>query len=228
MTEALAVRVPARSTVVPPGSLPAVARRVVKAGSVRSVPSSERVRADVEAAAVRLAELEEAAQAAWREGHAAGVAETLAAGHDAVLRAADALDTAVENVTGQREREVSATSAAVLSAALEVAEWVLRRELSADGQALLARLEAGLTALLPSPTTRIAVRPDAYDLVTEWTTGRGRVGTVVVADARLAPGDAVVTTDAGCAEVTVAAALRTAGEALGLPLGGHDDEEDAA
>lgn len=212
---------------MPPRSLPAVARRVVKAGAVRSVTSPERVRAEAEAAAVRVAELEEAAEVARREGYAAGVAETLAAGHAAVLRAAAALDTAVETVAGQREREVTATSAAVLSAGLEVAEWVLRRELSADGQALLARLEAGLTALLPSPTTRIAVPPDAYDLVSEWAAGRGRVGTVVVADARLAPGDAVVTTDAGCAELTVAAALRTAGEALGLPVGGYDEEEAA-
>ena len=51
-------------------------------------------------------------------------------------------------------------------------------------------------AAQPAPPG-IAVSPADEPLVAEWAAGRGRVGTQVVADARLAPGDAVVTTDAG-------------------------------
>ena len=192
-------------------------RRVLRAATVLTVPTSELDQAEERTRRLRAAELAGQLAQARAQGHAEGVAETLAAGTQATLRAGSALETLTAAVCAQQDREVEATGAAVLSLGLTVSEWVLRRELSADGTALLRRLEEGLTALLPSPTTRISVSHQDAPLVTEWADSRGRVGTEVVADSRLAPGDAVVVTDAGRAEVTVAAALRTAGEALGLP-----------
>lgn len=191
-------------------------RRVVKAVAVRAVPSGEHQRHAAQLQRERDAELAAARAAGRVEGHAAGVAETLARGTEAELRGAAALEALSQTVRAQADREVAATSATVFEVATEIATWVLRRELADGGRTLLARLETGLAALLPSPTTRIAVSPADADLVGEWASGRGRIGTTVVADARLAPGDAVVTTDAGRAEVTVAAALRTAEETLGL------------
>ena len=192
-------------------------RRVLRAATVLTVPASEVDEAQERRRLVREAELAAQLEQARAQGHAAGVAETLAAGTQAVQRAGAALETLTAAVCAQQDREVEATGAAVLSLALTVSEWLVRRELSADGTALLRRLEEGLTALLPSPTTRISVSHEDHALVTEWACSRGRVGTEVVADSRLACGDAVVVTDAGRAEVTVAAALRAAGEALGLP-----------
>ena len=208
------------------------ARKVLKSTTVRAVPEppkAEVVRAEAEAKAraeaERLAELREVAAAARAEGHRAGVQETLAAGQEAALRAAAAMERLAEEVEGRRQHEVLTTAEAVVTAGLEIAEWVLRRELSDEGRSLLARLEAGLTSLLPSPTTRIAVSHADHAVVAEWAERRGRVGTTVVADARLAPGDAVVRTDAGAADLTVAAALRAAGDALGLSLTSEKTKE---
>ena len=198
----------------PPAAAP---RRVLRADTVLTVPTSEIDQAEENARRVHAAELAAQLAQARAQGHAEGVAETLAAGTQATLRAGQALETLTATVCAQQDREVEQTGAAVIELALAVAEWVVRRELSADGTALLRRLGEGLTALLPSPTTRISVSHQDHALVTEWADSRGRVGTEVVADSRLAAGDAVVVTDAGRAEITVGAALRTAAEALGLP-----------
>ncbi len=201
------------------------ARRVLKNANVVAVPSAVQRAAEAEqkarVEAERLAELRETAKAARAAGYRAGVEETLAAGQDAALRGAAALERLADTVEGRQQAEVDATAETVVRAALEIAEWVLRRELTDGGRTLLARLEAGMTALLPSPTTRIAVSRHDHAVIAEWAEGRGRIGTTVLADARLAAGDAVVITDAGSADLTVAAALRAAGEALGLP---SDDE----
>ena len=196
------------------------ARRVLKSPTIRAVPTAEQARAEAEAKAraeaQRLGELRQAAEAGRAEGYRAGVEETLASGQEAGLRGASALERVLAKVDGMREREVHATAEGVVTAALEIAEWVLRRELSDEGRSLLTRLETGLTSLLPSPSTRIAVSHADHAVVAQWAEARGRVGTTVVADARLTPGDAVVVTDAGSADLTVAAALKTAADALGL------------
>lgn len=203
-------------------------RKVLKGSSVRAIPSGEQARVEAEAAARaearRLAELGETAAAARAAGYRAGVEETLARGQDAALRGSATLQRLADTVEARRGAELQAASEAVLTAAVEIAEWVLRRELGDGGRSLLTRLEAGLTALLPSPTTRIAVSHVDYPIVAEWAEARGRVGTSVVADARLAPGDAMVVTDAGSAELTVTAALLAARQALGLSL--DDTQED--
>ena len=192
--------------------------RVLKAGSVetvdrhRTVMAAEAERAEQD----RRAELAAAFEAGREQGRAEGIAETERAGVAAVLRATEAIETVSATLNAHESGAYSVTSDAILAAAVEVAEWVLRRELSTDGQALLGRLSEAAADLLPSPTTRIAVSPADHPLVLEWAQRRGRVGTDVVADGRLAPGDAVITTDAGLAEVTVAAALQTAAQALGL------------
>lgn len=195
-------------------------RRVLRAGSVVTVDAQQHVDEQLAARRQEQRDLEQLLDAARAQGRAEGVAQTLADGTAAVLRAASALDRVQARVEASLEQEDRSTAEGALALGLQVAEWVLRRELSEDGgKALLTRLELGLTALLPSPTTRISVSHADRALVAEWAEGRGRVGTEVVADHRLEPGDAVVVTDAGRAEVTVAAALRTAAEALGVPSG---------
>jgi len=160
----------------------------VKAGDVVAVCRKEQ--------AVALAQLEleqardEAAAVAFRQGFAAGRTQAMAQGAGAELRAAEALEALVAAATHRHAEEVSATSRAVLAAALDVAEWILRHELPADSRSLLTRL----------------VRP--------WAARRR--GVEVVVDPALAPGDATFDTDAGSVEVSVAAALRIAAETLGI------------
>ena len=197
--------------------------RVLKAGSVETV---DRSRTEMAAEALRVeqerqAELAAAFEAGRAQGRAEGIEETERAGVAAVMRATEAIETVSATLNAHESGSYAATSDAILAAAVDVAEWVLRRELSHDGRALLVRLGEAAADLLPSPTTRIAVSPADHALVLEWAAGRSRVGTEVIADARLRPGDAVITTDAGLAEVTVEAALATAAQALGLvdPIG---------
>lgn len=201
-----------------PAAAPPAVRRIFRADAVRTVTAPELSAQLTQLEQDRAVELQRLLELARAEGHAAGLAQARAEGEAAVLRAGTALEQLTATVCATQESENRAGTGVLLETALQVAEWVVRRELTEDGTALLGRLEAGLTALLPSPTTRISVSHADHALVSEWAEGRGRIGTVVTADQRLAPGDAVVTTDAGRAEVTVAAALRTAAEALGLPV----------
>lgn len=131
------------------------ARKVLKNANVVAVPSRVQQQAEAErkaqVEAERLAELRETAAAARAAGYRTGVEETLAAGQDAALRGAAALERLADAVEGQRQAEVDVTAETVVTAAFEIAEWVLRRELSDGGRSLLTRLEAGMTALLPSP-----------------------------------------------------------------------------
>lgn len=184
--------------------------RVLKAGDVAGVRVSE--------AAVRTAQLQAEAerQQALADAYAAGfddgVRRAVAQGADAAPRGAAALEALLAQVQRLHAEEVTASGRAVLAAAVDVAEWVLRSEVSESSRSLLARLEQSASALLPSPTTRVLVSAADADAVREWA-GR-RNGVEVVVDPSLAQGDAGVETDAGSVDVSVAAALRIACEAL--------------
>jgi flagellar biosynthesis/type III secretory pathway protein FliH len=187
--------------------------RVLKAGDVRAVQAVQ-----VDAAAARAAELaaeadrQEALAAAYAAGFDDGVKRAIDLGAEAAPRGAAALETLLAEVTRLHAEEVAATSRAVLSAALDVARWVLRGEVQDSTRSLLARLDESAGALLPSPTTRVLVSAADEEAVTAWAAGRSAV--TVVVDPALPPGDASVETDAGNLDVSVAAALRIAAEAL--------------
>ena len=198
--------------------------KVVKAGDVRAVQRrgpdpvvvlQEQYAADQVAQA---AAHEAAVAEAWAEGHAAGAAEgrrsALAEGAHAAVRGADALEALAAAARAAHTEEVQATSRAVLAAALDVAEWVLRHELARDSRSLLTRLGEAAGALLPSPTTRVGVSRADEAAARGW--AAGRAGVEVFVDPALSPGDASLDTDAGSVEVSVAAALRIAAETLGV------------
>jgi flagellar biosynthesis/type III secretory pathway protein FliH len=186
--------------------------RVVKAGDVVAVRREE------QAAALAQLELDrvhrQAAAASFSDGYQAGRAAALAEGTGADLRAAAALDALAAAAVRAHAEEVSGTSRAVLAAALDVAEWVLRHELPADSRSLLTRLGEAAGSLLPSPSARVSVSPHDEAAVRPWAARRR--GVEVVVDPSLAPGDAAFDTDAGSVEVSVAAALRIAAETLGV------------
>lgn len=195
--------------------------RVLRAGDVPGV------RADATAArAAQLAaetERQEALAAAYAAGFDDGVQRAVALGAEATPRGAAALEALLAQVSRVHAEEIGAAGRAVLSAAVDVAEWVLRHELGAGSRSLLARLEQSATALLPSPTTRVLVNAADAEAVAGW--AAGRAGVVVVVDPSLPPGDASVETDAGNLDVSVGAALRIAAETLDVervaPAPGH-------
>ena len=112
----------------------------------------------------------------------------------------------------QRE-SLDTTSRAVLAAAIDIAEWVLRHELPQSSKSLLERLQASALALLPSSTCRVHVAAQDELAVRAWAVSHD---VEVVVDADLQPGDARYESGAGNVDVTVAAALRIAAEALGV------------
>ena len=184
--------------------------KVLKAGDVAGVRAT--LVADRTAALAAEAERQQELAAAYASGFDDGVRRAVAQGAEAAPRGAAALEALLEQVARLHAEEVTATGRAVLTAAVDVAQWVLRHEVSAGSRSLLARLEESASALLPAPTTRVLVNAADADAVRDW--AAGRPGTTVVVDPALAPGDASVETDAGSIDVSVAAALRIAREAL--------------
>lgn len=143
------------------------------------------------------------------DGHTAAEAAGLASGP----RIAAALEQLARSAAEQQAVAIDVGSRAVLASAVDIAEWVLRHELTGDSRSVLARLAEAAAALLPSPTTRAVVSQHDASAVRAWADGRG---IEVVVDPHLAPGDARFDNGTGSVDVTVAAALRIAAEALGV------------
>lgn len=195
-------------------------RRVLKAGGVRlsGAPAPGAAPSAAELAhEAHQAELEAAGAEAFRAGIEYARAEASALQAAAAVRGAAALERLADLAADQQTAAVSAASRAVLAAALDVAEWVLRDELSTHGRALLRRLDEAATRLLPSSRLTVMVSGQDLESVTGW--ARSRPEADVVVDPGLSPGDARLVTDAAQADVTVAAALRVACELLGVDPG---------
>ena len=185
--------------------------RVLKADAVVGVKrlAHERVTAELALEQERQAAVAAAYASGFDDGHAAA----LRAGADAAPRAAAALEAACSRAHDAHLGNVDTTSRAVLAAAIDIAEWVLRHELAHDSRSLLDRLAASAQALLPSSTSRVTVSPSDELAVRAWATSHD---VDVVVDPDLAAGDARFDNGVGSVEVTVAAALRIAAEALGI------------
>jgi flagellar biosynthesis/type III secretory pathway protein FliH len=185
--------------------------RVLKAGQVLSVKHEAATRAAAEI------EVEREREAALAEAYAHGLADGRAAavrdGADAAPRGAAALERLLQVASQQRQRELDAGSRAVLAAAIDIAEWILRHELSADTRSLLSRLDAAAHALMPGGDARVTVSVADEPAVRGWAT---RHDVEVVVDPALSPGDARFDNGAGHVDVTVSVALRVAAEALGV------------
>ena len=185
--------------------------RVLKAERVLGVKEDAHARVAAELAAEQ--ERQAAIAAAYAAGYDDGRAAAERAGADAGPRGAAALEQLLAHAQAQRTEAVDTTSRAVLAAAMDVAEWVLRHELGATSKSLLERLTAAAKALLPSPTSRVTVSSYDEAAVRAWAAGQEME---VVVDPALGPGDARLESGAGTVDVTVAAALRIATEALGV------------
>jgi flagellar biosynthesis/type III secretory pathway protein FliH len=187
-----------------------VSSRVLKADRVvpLSRAADERDLAAGEAERAHQAALEASFAAGYAEGRAAAERE----GVDAAPRAARALEHLAQHAAAEHAAGVEATSRAILAAAVDVAEWVLRHELSLPGRSIIERLTLAAQSLIPSSSARVTVAPQDADIVRGWAQ---RHQVQVVVDEGLRPGDARYESGGGSVDVTMAAALRVAAEALG-------------
>ena len=185
--------------------------RVLKAADLTGLQEAETHRLQREQA--RHDERAEELAAARAEGVVTGLAMARAEGAAAVERLAAAMEQLAEHARAQHTAHVDAASRAVLANAIDLAEWILRHELSSDTRSLLDRLALAAQALLPHPQARVHVSPEDQHLVQAWA---DKQGIVVEVDAALAQGDARFDSGSGSVEVTVGAALRVAAQALGV------------
>jgi flagellar biosynthesis/type III secretory pathway protein FliH len=185
--------------------------RVLKAVDVLGVREDADERRNTELAAEQARQDQLAA--AYAAGYDDGLAAARSAGAEAGPRGAAALERLVAIAAGQHTAAVDVSSRAVLAAAMDIAEWVLRHELASNSRSVVERLRAAAQAMLPSNTSRVTVSPHDEVAVRAWAQ-HNNVEVIVSAD--LAAGDAHFDTGVGHVEVTVAAALRIAAEALGV------------
>ena len=180
--------------------------RLVKAGAGAVVAGG----------AVAPEEHEAAVAAAYEAGLAAGRAAGRGeAATEARAAAGSVADAVVAAFAGHRAAvlaDVGGTTEELLAAAVEVARWVIGRDLTADSTSLLERLGDATVRMVAPGELVVTVSPRDVPLVTEWAAGRARV----VGDPRLRPGEARVASETSEAVVTIAAAIRRAQEALGI------------
>jgi len=184
--------------------------RVLKAGDVVPLSRAADERDEADNAVQR--EHQAALDASFQAGVAAGRAAAEHEGVDAAPRAARALEHLARHATEQRTYAVDASSRAILAAAVDVAEWVLRHELSLPGRSIIERLTLAAQSLIPSTAARVTVSPQDADIIRGWAQ---RHQVEVLVDESLPPGDARYESGGGSVDVTMAAALRIAAEALG-------------
>ena len=176
--------------------------RVLKAGAVRLC---EPVAATDDRAAERAAEREAELQQAYAAGLEDGRRQGEQAGGGELARLAATIPDAVRDAATALAGQRAADAAAIVDLGLEVARWILDRELADDTTAAAERI-TGALAELPVPPVRVRVNPALVDLVPV----EGVEG-----DPTLLPGEALVDLAAGVADLTFDEAFRRAAAALG-------------
>jgi len=179
---------------------------VLKAGNVRMVfldeqrAVAEREAAADAAAARHRVEVDAAYQAGMADGRRAAEAAGLGAMPEVAL--------AVKAATAQLGDQIAARAAAdagdLVGYAVEIARWILGRELAADPAAVVTRIEQALESLLPNGNLVIRVAPDAVDVVGRSAVGRGAE---VIGDPDLGPGEARLEAGDAAADLTWAQAF---------------------
>jgi flagellar biosynthesis/type III secretory pathway protein FliH len=184
--------------------------RLLKAGDVRA--REVRVAEAAEVAAARASELEAARNAGYEDG----VRDARAAAETAGVAAGPRLAAALERLAAETARldgaEIDATGDAVLTAALDIAGWILRTDPATSSAGLLDRLNEAARTLAPCSRTIVKVSGADLAAATEW----AREGVEVNEDPRLSAGEAVLERADGRAALIFSDALRRAAATLGI------------
>lgn len=187
------------------------AMRVLKAaavevGAMPALTGAAAARAAVEAEAHR-----REVEAAYRRGFEDGSRDAEATGVAAAPTVAAAIQRVAADAARSAAEQHAADTAALVEAGIELARWILRRELQADPHAALERLAEAMLSMRAAGAVEIRVAPALVEIVQEWAGGEAEVK----ADTRLAPGEAVVTAGPASADLTFDQAFTRARAALG-------------
>ena len=189
--------------------------RVLKADAVRVAPVVH-LTGDPDA----LAEAEERRRRELDDAYHAGLAdgrrEAEEQGHAAAPRVAAELAALREGLLVAASEQVAADASAIAATAVEIARWVVARELSTDVTGVIARIEAALTELSTSAAVEIAVAPGTVAAVEAWAGESAGVRP----DPSLAPGEARLVAGPALADLTFTEAFARAAAALGLDADG--------
>ena len=132
--------------------------------------------------------------------------EGLRSALDAVRQAAGELNT-------QTTMSLEGTEEAVLSAAIEIAGMILGRAIAEDREgAAVAALRRALEAAGPLPIRVVRMNPDDLELVSM--VADDEPGLQLVADPRIARGDAMVDLPDGVVDASIASAVERVRRAL--------------
>jgi flagellar assembly protein FliH len=189
------------------------ATRVLKAGAVRVspievLPDTDAVRAAAALEESRRLELEEA----YRRGVADGGAQAEADGLAAAPRVAQAIERAAGELAAATAAQIATDASAIAGVAIEIARWILERELSTDVETTVARIESALAGLATTGRLEVSVAPALVDAVAKWAGS----DTGVHADPALQPGEARLSSGSASADLTFDEAFRRAADAIGL------------
>jgi flagellar assembly protein FliH len=137
---------------------------------------------------------------------------------DGLRSALDAVRQAADELNAQTTMSLEGTEAAVFSAAIEIAGMILGRAVSEDHEgAAVAALRRALEAAGPAPTRAVRMHPDDLELIAM--VGVDEPGLQLVADHRVARGDAMVDLLDGVVDASIAGAVERVRRAL---LGGDE------
>ena len=186
---------------------------VLKAERVRVIDAAGAATAASRAAEAQAAEHRADVDAAYQAGLVEGRRQAEADGIASVPRLADTVGKAAASVWEAVSRRKAEETEVVLATALEVARWIVGRELSSSPELLGERIEAALADLLPTGRLTLFVSPSQVDAINEWLADTARDADVV-ADRTVSPGEARLEAGDASADLTFDTALARAREAL--------------
>lgn len=174
-----------------------------------------------------LAQAHAEARAIRAQAHAEGYAAGMAEGQAALLAAAAALGEGLASLAHERAALASELERAAVDLALGIAEQVLSAAVAADPELVVGAVRGALRRLVERDRVLILVNPADLETVREHAAGLvAELGGIehceVQAERRVAPGGAVVRTQEGEVDATLATKLDRAREVLERELRGTE------
>ena len=175
------------------------------------------------------AEAEQVREQARREGEAAGRAEGLAAARAEAVQAVDALGEATRAILAVREELVGVLESQAAELALGLAEQIVGGSVEVEPARVVDVARGALRRLTERHRVVVVVNPVDLELLSDAVaTLRQELGGIdhfdVQADRRIGRGGALVRTDYGELDATIAAQLQTAREIVRSALRGEDPD----
>lgn len=182
-------------------------------------------RAAAEAEAVRRAALEEA-EAVRRQAAEQGYREGLARAEIEFENRAAELESLAESIAQERDRFFEQIEPQVVKLSVEIAEKILRHEISIDPEAVLGMVKAALRQLRDRETVRLRINPADREMVMAGrqalTESMDGVRTIeIVEDRRVDRGGCIAESADGSIDARIASQLSEVMRVL-QEAGGHD------